>query len=115
MINRGSKIKLRPNMIYKDNPEKNELVGTGENAYGKYQQMQCLDLNNGADGKNHTGFIYIRVHSEIPLVPDDEIVVSEILYVQRKRNVVVVGVTILETNPFSVPEPEIAEDGTYDF
>lgn len=115
MILRGSKIKLRPNMVYKDQPEKSEDVGTGENRLGKYQQLQVLDINDGADGRKKTGFFYVRIYTEIPLCPDDEVVVKEILFVQRKQNKCVIGITIEENNPYAVPEPEVNEFGTYDF
>ncbi|QNM11781.1 MULTISPECIES: hypothetical protein [Bacillota] len=115
MIKIGTKIKLRPNMLYKDDPEKSENVGYGENEFGKYQQLQILDLNKSADGKNKTGFIYVRIFSELPMLPDDEVVVKDILFIQRKRNIVVVGIKIEENTPYSIPEPEPNEDATFDF
>lgn len=113
MISKGDRIKLRPNMTYKDDPSKNEIVGTGKDQFGNYQQLQTMDINNVGQGKTKTGFFYVRVYTDIPLTSDDVVTIKDILYVQRKNNVCLFGIAIEETKPFSIQNDD-EEDSKYE-
>ena len=108
MINIGSKIRLRPNMTYKDDPSKNEDFNFGEDHIGKYQQCQVLDINT-SNGRTKTGFFYVRIHTELPLAIDDMVTIKEILYVQRKAHICLFGCTI-EENPTMSIKDDIKND-----
>lgn len=115
MIKVGSKIRLLPNMNYADHPERNEDVGTGENKLGKYLQMQVMD-STIIKGKKTTGFFYVRIFTDISLVPNDMVTVKEIVYAQKKNRTAVIGIKIEEQTPMSLDtfESEDSED-EYDY
>ena len=95
MIRSGTKITLRPYKTYKDDPSKNVDIECGECEEGKYLQCQVMDVNVGNSGKI-TGFFYVRIFTELPLAINDIVTVKDILWVQKKRNVCVLGCTIYE-------------------
>ena len=100
MIKVGDKIEVRPYKHYKDKPELNKDVGTGNNKFGDYQQVQIRDINQGQNGKVNSGFMYARIYTPIPLKVGDLVTVKKFLYVQKKNNVVtVIGIEIEETSP----------------
>jgi hypothetical protein len=109
MIAIGTKIKLRPNLRYKDQPEKDCDFYVGDNSYGKYLQFQVLDANNVNTGKSVSGFFYIQIFTELPLAVDDMVTIKEIMYVQRKGNVCVFGCKIQE-NPIMGVTSDLKND-----
>lgn len=109
MIAIGSKITLRPNMTYKDAPEKNEDFNYSENMFGKFQQCQVMDINAGVDGNKRIGFFYVRIYSDLPLAVNDVVTVKEIMYVQRKGNICVFAIKI-EENPIMSIQGNLKDD-----
>lgn len=102
----GQKIEIRPNMRYKDKPELNEDIGYGQDQVGVFQQCQVLDRTDVGDGKIKTGFLYVRIHTDLPLKVGDMVTVKEFEYVQRKGNLFVIGIKIEETSPFSISDDQ---------
>lgn len=110
MLASGTNVTLRPYKTYKNNPENNVAVGYGENKRGKFLKFQVMDVNNSGS-KKATGFLYVNVHTDLPLKVFDMVTIDQILYVQRKFNVVVIGITIKQTNPevLEMPKEDIFE------
>lgn len=111
MIKKGSNITLRPYKTYKCDPIKSELIGYNENSFGKCLQFQVMDVNNTKKDKPITGFVYVNVHTSVPLKVGDLVTVKDILYVQRKINIVIVGITIEQTNPGVFEDDTCTVDG----
>lgn len=95
----GSKVRLLMNKIYRDDPSKNEEVGIGEDFYGPYQQFQVTDVNRSKNPKQRNGYMYIRVHTNLPLSKDMVVTIKDILYVFKKGAYSTFAVTILEKSP----------------
>lgn len=113
MIFEGSRIEIRPNKRYRDNPELNEDIEVGEGRFGSYQQCQIIDRNATEDGKVKTGFFYCRIHTNLNLKVGDIVTVDKILYVQRKQNICVIAINIKESSPTTSIEDVIEEQ--YEF
>ncbi|MEF9968570.1 MAG: hypothetical protein RR766_08655 [Longicatena sp.] len=96
----GDKITLLPNKRYKGKHELDEPVGTGSDKYGDFIQMQVMDETPSKTGKL-TGFMYVRIHTDLKLVPNDRVTVKAITGAQRKNNVSVLEIDIKETDPLA--------------
>lgn len=114
MICKGTKLTLRPNKRYKNNPELNEDIQVGNDRYGDFQQCQVLDVNHTNDTSVKSGFFYCRIHTNLSLKVGDIVTVDKIQYVQKKGNIAIVAVTIEETSPVYYDD-KVDEDVKFGF
>lgn len=114
MIKSGTKITIRPNKRYPNNPELNEDIAVGSDHYGDFQQCQVMDINSTSETKFKTGFFYCRIHTNIPLKIGDMVTVDKIIYFQQKMKNAIVGITIQEKSPL-IYDDKVDEDSVYGF
>ena len=69
-----------------------------------------LDVNQGKNNIS-TGYDYVNVYTDLPLKVDDMVQIDKILYIQIKWHVVIMGITIKQTNPFVNEDADLIEDG----
>lgn len=120
MIRKNLNITLKPYKTYKNHPERDELVGYGEDRlYGKHLKFQIMDVNNSTTEVPTTGYAYLNVYSDLPLKPNDMVTVDEILYTQVKfqkgRTIVIIGVKIKQTQIGEFNEDNNVFDVEVDF
>lgn len=116
MITKGTKIILKPFANYKDDPSKYQACEFGKDRYGEYLQFQCIDYNDAMNSKKKSvGWLYLRVHTSLPLDVDEQITVDEVLYVMKKGNTAVVAVTIAEKAVGTIEELEDDDSCGFDF
>lgn len=116
MIRAGDKVLLLKNKEYKDDPSKNEDVGYGDNKFGNFQQFQVYDSNVTKNkGMFLGGFFYMQIFSNDVLAPNDVVIIKEILYVQRKRNVCIFGVKLKEVFKGSVDDHIKEEEKEFEY
>lgn len=96
MITKHTPLELRANTYYGENSELNQDKWTGyHKRFGDYQQFQVLDMN--FQGKMvRSGFVYVQVFTDLDLKVGDVVTVQEVLFVMRKGNTFIVGVSIKE-------------------
>lgn len=112
MLKKRTRIRLLAYKHYKDDSKKNVDVGVWENSFGRCLQFQTLDTNakQGNKGLN-TGFLNVNVHTDIPLRVDDYVTIKEILYIQKVFNYTTIGISIEETSPGVIKDPNAYIEG----
>lgn len=116
MITKGTKIILKPFANYKDDPSKYQACEFGKDRYGEYLQFQCIDHNDALQGKRKSvGWLYLRVHTSLPLDVGEQITIDEVLYVMKKGNTAVVAVTIKEKAVGTIEEDEEDDSCGFEF
>lgn len=106
MIRSGMSFTLRPYKTYREDHSKDVPVGYGEDSRGKFLKFQIMDVNRAERKGSITGFSYVNVYTDIALRVGDFITIEDILYVQVKSRIVVLGITIKQKNPSTFGEIE---------
>lgn len=111
MICRGMRVRLLPHRYYPKDPSKNVDCEIGEDKYGTFRAFQIIDYNRPKEGgKPKSGWMYLKIHTNLPLGVGDVVTIDNLEYIQRKNNVVVLAVTIKESSPFDMQRDNLGEN-----
>ena len=94
MLKKGTKIKLYPFYLKKDDPSATIEFKEGFNSKGgKYRIFQAIDMNKVGE-KREGSFLKVKIDTDLPLSAGDEVVIEEIKSVSVNRYGTSVTVTI---------------------